>query len=356
MTTTTGISANVGSRERGWIVRSEDDGLHTTLEDFGTELLDDIHAPAGDEEANPSGADVAVRIEYSSLNYKDALSLRERPGIARRFPLVVGLDIVGEVIDSADPRWAPGDRVALLGSAHGETQHGGLATRAHVRGSELVAIPETFTTRQAAAIGSAGVTSALSVLALRRHGITPRSGPVVVTGASGGVGTTSITLLARAGFEVVAATGRPEEQGASLRALGAARVVHRDEIAGSGRPLQSQTWAGGVDTVGGPILAGLLAQTRQRGAVAACGLAASSELHTTVMPFILRAVSILGINAVHITPEERRELWELLARDLAPEVLDSLTRQVALADVQEAAAEILDGHGTGRVVVDCREA
>ena len=338
---------------RGWVVRREAYTRELTcdLEDFGVDLLDPLTEPA---EGEDHLGDVAVDVHYSSINYKDAMSLHGTPGIARRFPLIAGLDIVGEVVESRHPRFSPGDVVAIGGSTHGETQHGGLATRAHARGDELTALPEVFTERQAAGIGTAGVTAAIAALHLADHGVRPGDGPIVVTGAGGGVGSFAIALLAGAGYEVVAATGRPDELGDRMRELGAADVIGRDELTSIDRPLQAETWAGAVDSVGGPILAGILARTRQDGAVAACGMAGGTDLPTTVLPFILRGVALLGVNSVRQRPELRRRTWELLARDLDPAVIDSLTREVPLGEAKSAAAELLAGRGTGRIVVDAR--
>lgn len=333
------------TEQRGWVVRRDDESgaLTCALEGFDDGFLGPLHE-----------GEVAVDLHYSSLNYKDALSLHGRPGIVRRFPLVAGLDVIGEVAASRDPRWTPGDAVVLCGSTHGESRHGGLATRAHVRGAELTALPSAFTARQAAGIGTAGVTAAIAAAHLTDHGLRPGDGPVVVTGAGGGVGSFAIRLLAAEGFEVVAATGRPGELGERLRELGAAEVVDRAELAGGDRPLLAERFAGGVDSVGGPILAGILARLRRGGAVAACGMAASTELPTTVLPFILRGVALLGVNAVHQSPELRARTWELLAKDVPGRLVDSLTRVVHLDGAQEAAAELLAGRGTGRVVVDVR--
>lgn len=324
----------------GWIARRDGKEINCELERLDVSHLDDL--------------DVVVDVHYSGINYKDALALHGRPGVVRRFPLVVGIDATGEVLSSVDDRWRPGDIVTLTGAGLGEELHGGLATRAHLPADPLIAVPGEFTTAQVAAIGTAGFTAALCIDALAEHDVAPGSGEVLVTGASGGVGSVAIAMLARAGYTVVAATGRPDEQAEQLQDLGAASVIHRDELTTSGRPLQSQRWAGVLDTVGGPILAGAIAQTNNDGAVAACGLAASADLPTTVMPFILRGVSLLGINSVQVTRARREAAWTRLARDLDPVILESRVRTVPLAEAKEAAAELLAGRGTGRIVVDAR--
>lgn len=327
------------SRHSGWVVRRAEHGASCTLEDFDDDFLDEF--------------DVAVDVSHSAINYKDALALHARPGVVRRFPLVAGIDMVGQVVASEHSRWKPGDRVGLFGGGLGEELHGGLATRAHLSGDSLVPIHDRFTTSQAAAVGTAGLTAALSVVALEAHGLDISGGPVLVTGASGGVGSMAIHLLSRRGYHVVAATGRPEEQEGALRAAGASEIIHRDEVV-SERPLASQRWAGVVDCVGGPILAGALAAVKEGGAVAASGLAASPELPTTVLPFILRGVQLLGINSVQIRPELRETVSDLIVQDTDPDYLDSITRTVGLTEAQDAARQLLDGRGTGRTVVDVR--
>lgn len=326
-------------QHRGWIVRRTDQGASCALEEFGDGFLDP--------------ADVAVEVAHSAINYKDALALHGRPGVVRRFPLVAGIDMVGEVVSSSHPSWHPGDTVGLFGAGQGEELHGGLATRVHLPGDKLVPVHAGFTTRQVAAMGTAGLTAALSVVALEAHGLGTSNGPVLVTGASGGVGSLAIHLLSQCGYQVVAATGRPEEHQARLRAAGASDIIHRDDVL-TERPLASQRWAGVVDCVGGPILAGALAAVKEGGAVAASGLAASPELPTTVLPFILRGVCLLGINSVHVRQELRETVSELLSQHADPDFLDSITRTVPLAEAQDAARQLLDGKGTGRTVVDVR--
>ncbi|TFD49853.1 oxidoreductase [Cryobacterium frigoriphilum] len=298
--------------------------------------------------------DVTIAVEYSSLNYKDALALLGRPGVARVWPLIAGVDLVGTVEASADVRWNPGDRVILTGAGSGENHHGGLAERARVAGDPLVRLPPNVSAAQAAAIGTAGFTAQLAVLALEHGGLTPASGPVLVTGGTGGVGSIAISLLARLGYEVHATTGRPEALGAYLRDLGATEIVERRVLASTGRPLQKQRWAGAIDSLGSSSLASVLAQMHANGVVAACGLAQGADLPTTVMPFILRGVSLIGINSVDASREQRERAWARLASDLDLEALDGLTTIIPLGDSLLAAEQILAGRHHGRTVVDVR--
>ena len=299
--------------------------------------------------------DVTLRVDYSSINYKDGLAVTGRPGVVRVWPLIAGVDMVGTVESSRDPRWTPGNRVILTGAGSGENHHGGLAERARVSGEFLVRLPEPHITAQrAAAIGTAGFTAQLAVLALEHAGVTPTSGPILVTGAAGGVGSTAITLLARLGYEVHASTGRADELGDYLRDLGATEIVPREELSATGRPLQKPRWAGAVDSVGSSTLASVLAQIRDNGAVAACGLAQGPDLPTTVLPFILRGVSLLGINSVQAPLPLRERAWARLGTDLDLNLLDSLTHTIGLADSFDAADAILAGRLHGRTVVDVR--
>jgi len=298
--------------------------------------------------------DVTVAVEFSSINYKDGLALMGRPGVARVWPLIAGIDLVGTVESSADPRWAAGDRVILNGAGIGESHHGGLAERARVSGASLVRLPEGVSAARAAAIGTAGFTAMLAVLALERGGVTPDSGDVLVTGAAGGVGSIAVALLAARGYRVVASTGRAEELGDYLRGLGAAELLDRHTLDEAGKPLQTQRWAGAVDSVGSFTLANILAQTHQGGVVASCGLAQGADLPTTVMPFILRAVTLAGINSVEAPPALRQEAWNRLAAELDFDQLDGLTTVITLEDAFTAAADILAGRVHGRIVVDVR--
>jgi acrylyl-CoA reductase (NADPH) len=297
------------------------------------------------------GADVLLDVEYSTVNYKDALALTNRSPIVRRWPMVAGIDCAGRVADSQDSRWRAGDRVVLNGWGASEQHWGGLAQKARVKGDWLVPLPAAFTTRQAMAIGTAGYTAALAVGALQRAGVRPDHGDVLVTGATGGVGSIAIALLAVGGFRVVAATGKSGESD-YLRSLGAAEIVDRKELASPGKPLQGERWGGAVDSVGSHTLANICAQVKRGGAVAACGLAQGGDFPATVMPFILRGVSLLGIDSVQAPQERRLTAWKLLAEALDPARLESMVREVTLAGAFDAAREILDGRNRGRVVVD----
>lgn len=300
-----------------------------------------------------SEGDVLVDVLWSSLNFKDALALAGTPGVARVSPLVPGIDVVGRVLESADARWRPGDEVVLTGAGLGETRHGGYAERARLPGELLVRVPEVLGARRAAAVGTAGVTAAQAVLALERHAASafdPPDGPVLVTGASGGLGGIAVALLAASGRKVIASTGRASEA-ARLRSLGAAEVIDRAELSEPGKPLQRMRWAAAIDGVGGATLANVLAQTRHGGAVAACGLAASAELPTSVHPFILRAVTLIGIDSVGASLPEREAVWARLARDLDPALLDASTSEITLDGVLAAGPRILAGQIAGRTVV-----
>ncbi|NDY93761.1 acrylyl-CoA reductase (NADPH) [Ideonella livida] len=302
-----------------------------------------------DEAQLPEG-DVTVRVAWSTLNYKDGLALTGTSPVVRRFPMVPGIDFAGTVEASSHPRWKAGDAVVLNGWGVGETHWGGLAGRARVKGDWLVPLPAAFTPRQAMGIGTAGYTAALCVLALERHGVQPSQGPVVVTGAAGGVGSVAVALLARRGFEVAAVTGRPQEA-EFLTRLGAAQVLDRAPLAAPGRPLEKERWAGAVDVAGGQLLANVCAAMKYRGVVTACGLAAGMNLPATVAPFILRGVTLAGIDSVMAPLPERLQAWDLLARDLDPTLLDSLIQEVPLADAPALAPQLLAGQVRGRIVV-----
>jgi acrylyl-CoA reductase (NADPH) len=292
-----------------------------------------------DEADLPEGP-VAIDVAYSSLNYKDALGITGKAPIARSFPMVAGIDLAG-VTDS-------GDEVVATGQGLGETHWGGLAQKARLDGDWLVPLPEQFSLQQAMAIGTAGFTAMLCVLALEDHGV---EGEILVTGANGGVGSIAVALLSKLGHQVIAATGRSEHAG-DLRSLGAAEVIDRGELSEPGKPMGKQRWAGAVDTVGGQVLANVCASTRYGGTVAACGNAGGMKVPATVMPFILRAVTLAGVDSVQ-TPRDRRvEAWRRLGSDLDPALLDSLTNEIALGDVPDTARELLDGRVRGRTVVD----
>ena len=302
------------------------------------------------DEKDLMDGDVTVRVEWSTLNYKDGLALTGKAPVVRRWPMIPGIDFAGTVESSTHPQWKPGDRVVLNGYGVGETHLGGYAGKARVKGDWLVRLPVDLSTREAMAIGTAGYTAMLAVLALERHGLSPARGPAVVTGAAGGVGSVAIALLAKLGYSVIAATGRPQEVD-YLKSLGAAEIIERAELAGPAKLLAKERWAAGVDSVGSTTLANLLSMTRYGGAIAACGLAGGMDLPTSVAPFILRGVSLLGIDSVQCPQPLRREAWQRLAKDLDRAKLAALTREVALADVIEAGREILAGKLRGRTVV-----
>lgn len=297
-------------------------------------------------------ADVVIDVKYSALNYKDGLALAGRPGVLRRSPIIPGIDLVGRVRTSADPRFLSGDRVVLNGDGIGETRNGGFAERAAVRGEALVVIPDAFTLHQAAAIGTAGFTAMLAVLALERGGVTPSSGDVLVTGAAGGVGSVAVAVLAKLGYSVTASTGRGDSEADYLRELGASAILNRADFTEPGRPLQKARWAGAIDAVGGVTLANVLAQVSYGGVVASCGLAGGADLPTTVMPFILRGVTLTGINSVEAPRSLRLDAWSRLARDLDVRLLDTMTTTIGLQDALGAAERILAGQVRGRTVVD----
>lgn len=298
--------------------------------------------------------DVTLRVTHSTMNYKDALALSGRAPIVRRSPMIPGIDLAGEVLDSAHPRWKRGDAVILNGFGVGEVHFGGYAARARVKGEWLIARPEGLSAAQSMAIGTAGYTAMLCVMALEDHGLTPDSGEILVTGASGGVGGIALALLARAGFRSVAVTARTEEAD-YLRALGATEIIERSRFAREPRPLGRETWAGAIDVAGGRTLANVLSEIRYGGAVAACGLADSMDLLTSVAPFILRAVALYGIDSVMVPITRRERAWARLARDLDLEQLAAMTREIAFEDLAQVAEELLAGQVRGRVVVSIPE-
>lgn len=296
--------------------------------------------------------DTTVRVSHSTVNYKDALAVRGKSPIARRFPLVPGIDFAGVVEDSERPDLPAGTEVLLNGWGVGETHHGGLAERARVPGDWLLPLPPGTTRAGAMAVGTAGYTAALCVLALERHGLTPDRGPVLVTGAAGGVGSFAVALLARAGWRVIASTGRPAEE-PYLRQLGASSVIDRAELSGKARPLASERWAAAVDAVGSNTLANALSMTSYGGAVAACGLAQGMDLPASVAPFILRGVALLGIESVKAPKPVRQAAWERIAAGVGAEALALMTeRTVGLDGVFDVADAVLAGAVRGRVVVD----
>jgi acrylyl-CoA reductase (NADPH) len=296
-------------------------------------------------------APVTVNIEYSTLNYKDGLAITGKSPVVRKFPMVPGIDFAGVVAQSKSDAWRPGDRVLLNGWGVGEVHWGGLAQQARVNAEWLQRVPDRFSTKQAMAIGTAGYTASLCVEALFAHGLQPQAGEVLVTGASGGVGSIATALLARAGCNVVASTGKSTESD-YLQALGARQVIDRNELSAPGKPLQKERWAAVVDCVGSHTLVNACAQTRYRGVVAACGLAQGLDFPASVAPFILRGIALLGIDSVMAPQEIRRPAWERLARDLDSSMLDRLSQTIGLAAVTQAAAEIIAGKIRGRIVVD----
>lgn len=296
--------------------------------------------------------DVTVRVDYSTVNYKDGLALTGNAPVVRVSPLTPGIDFSGVVETSTHGSFAAGDRVVLNGWGVGESHHGGYAQKARVKGDWLAKLPDVLTNAHAMAIGTAGYTAMLCVLALERLGVTPDKGEVLVTGAAGGVGSVAIALLARLGYRVVASTGRKESQSAYLSGLGAVEIVDRAELSAPGRALAKERWAGAVDCVGSHTLANLLSQTRYGGAVAACGLAQGMDLPGSVAPFILRGITLAGIDSVMRPKADRVEAWRRLARDLDLAKLDAMTVQAGLEEVPALGAAILEGKVRGRVVVD----
>jgi acrylyl-CoA reductase (NADPH) len=294
--------------------------------------------------------DVDVRVEWSTVNYKDGLALTGKAPVVRRFPMIAGVDFAGTVESSSHPAWRAGDKVILNGWGLGETHLGAYAQKARVKGDWLVRLPAGMSARDAMAIGTAGYTAMLAVMALERAGVTPARGPVVVTGAAGGVGSVAVALLAKRGYAVTASTGRPAEA-PYLKELGAAEVIERKELSGSPRPLAKERWAGGIDTVGSTTLANVLSMTRYGGSVAACGLAGGMDLPVTVAPFILRGVSLVGIDSVMCPLALRQEAWRRLDTALDRGKMAAMTSEIALADVVDAGRRIVEGQVRGRIVV-----
>ncbi|MCC0039526.1 MAG: oxidoreductase [Brucellaceae bacterium] len=295
--------------------------------------------------------DVTVAVEATTVNYKDGLAITGAAPVVRKFPLIPGIDFAGTVISSENPDWNAGDKVVLNGWGVGETHHGAYAARARVKGDWLVPLPDGMSAREAMAVGTAGYTAMLCILALERHGIDPARGPVVVTGAAGGVGSVAVAVLSRLGYQVVASTGREAEHG-YLKDLGAAEIIDRAELSGPAKPLARERWAGGVDAVGSHTLANVLSMTSYGGAVAACGLAQGMDLPTSVAPFILRGVSLLGIDSVMAPKEIRMEAWRRIASDLDRDKLAAITTVMPFDDVIKAAGDIIAGSVRGRLVIE----
>jgi acrylyl-CoA reductase (NADPH) len=303
-----------------------------------------------DESQLPEG-DVSVRVDYSTINYKDGLAITGKSPVVRKWPMVPGIDLAGTVETSTHTDWKPGDKVVLNGWGVGEAHWGGLAQKARLKGEWLVALPSAFSSRQAMAIGTAGYTAALCVVALEKHGVKPSDGEILVTGAAGGVGSVAIALLAKRGYTVVASTGRIGET-EYLKSLGAAEVVDRAQFSAPGKPLGKERWAGAVDAVGSHTLANVCATTKYCGVVTACGLAQGMDFPSSVAPFILRGVTLAGIDSVMASKADRLRAWACLAADLDAGKLDAMTREIPLEDVSAAATDILAGRVRGRLVVD----
>lgn len=322
---------------RAILIDKDDTGYRASLQ-----TLDEAQLPAGD---------VRVRVSHSTLNYKDALAITGQGPVVRQFPMVPGIDLAGVVEESRHPDFKAGDAVLLNGWGVGEGHWGGLAEQARLNGDWLIPLPAGFSAAEAMALGTAGYTAMLAVLALERHGVTPERGEVLVTGANGGVGSVAIALLAKLGYRVAASTGRPEEA-EYLKSLGAAEIVERASLSEPGRPLGRERWAGAIDSVGSHTLANVCAGTRYGGCVAACGLAQGMEFPATVAPFILRGVTLAGIDSVMRPRADRLEAWSRLARDLDKRLLAPITRTIGLEEVIPTAGELLAGKVRGRVVVD----
>ncbi|MCK1423957.1 oxidoreductase [Bradyrhizobium sp. 180] len=302
------------------------------------------------DEAELMDGDVTVRVEWSTLNYKDGLALTGKAPVVRRFPMIAGIDFAGTIEASSHPQWKAGDKVVCTGWGMGETHLGAYAEKARVKGDWLVALPQGLSARDAMAIGTAGFTAMLSVIALEKQGLSPKSGPVVVTGAAGGVGSVATAVLSKLGYHVIASTGRAAEAD-YLKHLGAAEVIDRNELSAPAKPLAKERWAGGVDSVGSTTLANLLSMTKYGGAIAACGLAAGMDLPSSVAPFILRGVCLLGIDSVMCPIEPRKAAWQRLASDLDRTKLAEITQEIPLAEVPDWGAKILAGAVRGRIVV-----
>jgi acrylyl-CoA reductase (NADPH) len=302
------------------------------------------------DEKDLMDGDVTVRVEWSTVNYKDGLAITGKAPVVRRFPMIAGVDFAGTVESSTHPKWKPGDQVILNGWGSGETHLGAYAQKARVKGDWLIRRPAGISARDAMAIGTAGYTAMLAVMALERAGLNPSRGPVIVTGAAGGVGSVAVALLAKFGYAVAASTGRPEEA-EYLKGLGASEIINRAELAGPARPLAKERWAGGIDSVGSTTLANVLSMTRYGGAVAACGLAGGMDLPTTVAPFILRGVSLLGIDSVMCPLPLKEEAWRRLAADLDRAKITAMANEIGLDDVIAAGRRIVEGKVRGRIVV-----
>jgi len=298
--------------------------------------------------------DVTVRVEYSTINYKDGLAITGKAPVVRRWPMIAGVDLAGTVESSANPQWKAGDKVVLNGFGLGETHLGAYAEKVRVKGDWLVRLPDGISARDAMAIGTAGYTAMLCVLALERHGVKPADGPAIVTGAAGGVGSVAVALLSKLGYHVIASTGRTSEAD-YLKSLGASEIVDRAELSGPAKPLAKERWAAGIDSVGSTTLANIISMTKYNGAIAACGLAQGMDLPSSVAPFILRGVALLGVDSVMCKMEWRQQAWKRLATDLDHKKLAAMTTEIGLGKVIETAPSILAGKVRGRIVVRVAE-
>ena len=322
---------------KGILIEKDDAGYRAALKD-----IDEAQLPEGD---------VTVRVSHSTLNYKDGLAITGAGPVVRKFPLVPGIDLVGTVEDSSHADWRAGDAVVLNGWGVGENHWGGLAQKARLKGDWLVPLPAQFTPQQAMSIGTAGYTAMLCVLALERHGVTPDKGEILVTGAAGGVGSVAVSVLSKLGYTVVGVTGRPEETD-YVKGLGATEVLERATFSSPGKPLARERWAGAVDVVGSHTLANVCASTKYRGVVTACGLAGGMDFPATVAPFILRGVTLAGVDSVMCPREDRLVAWKRLGTDLDLEKLSVITNEISLAEAIPMARKLLDGQVRGRVLVD----
>ncbi len=322
---------------KGILVTKDEAGYRSTLTH-----IEDTVLPEGD---------VTVQVEWSTLNYKDGLAITGQSPVVRRFPMVPGIDFAGTVSQSSHPNWKAGDKVILNGWGVGETHCGGLAEVARVKGEWLIALPEGLSNRQAMEIGTAGYTAMLCVIALQKHGVAPKDGEILVTGANGGVGSIAVALLAKLGYTVVASTGRTAEAD-FLKTLGASQVIERSVLSTPGKPMGKERWAGVIDTVGSHTLANACATTQYGGAVAACGLAGGMDFPATVVPFILRGITLYGIDSVMAPPSLRQQAWQRLAAELDMAKLDVIAREIGLSEVISVAKDLLQGKVRGRVLVD----
>lgn len=322
------------------VIENDEQGYRSLLKDLPESQLPDH--------------DVTLDVSYSSLNYKDALAICNKGPIVRQFPMVPGIDFVGRVTASRHPDWKEDDVALLTGWGVGEKQWGGLAQKASVSGDWLVRPPATLSPLQTMAIGTAGLTAMLCVMALEKQGITPEQGPVLVTGASGGVGSNSISLLARLGYQVIASSGRASDHTYLIETLGASSVIDREELSRPGKPLAKERWAAAIDSVGSHTLANVLAATQRDGAVAACGMAQGLDLPASVAPFILRGVTLAGVDSVMCPKPLRQQAWQRLGELMDSERLSKLSRVIPLSEAREGAQALLDGKVQGRLIVDCR--